>query len=192
MKDLRTNLSSRPGMTAFRFQSQVCAPAAERPRSALKGDKMIRLITTIISLLLMATYSLAAQYSMPNISMLPTIQMKASVEVDASFYKSHKIQRFEIVVVEDPDGKGKKYVKRIVGLGGELISIKNGKVYINKTELSEPFESIKATEDFPPFKIPDDEYFLLGDNRSASWDSRYWQKKTVGPALIHGKVINSK
>lgn len=153
---------------------------------------MIRFVTLFISFLLIAPQSWAAKYLMPNISMQPTIQMKAIVDIDPTFYKSHKIKRFDIVVVQDPDGKGKEYVKRIVGLGGETISIKDGKVYINNIVLSEPFKCIQATKDFAPFKIPEGEYFLIGDNRDKSWDSRYWQKKTVGPALIHGRVINAK
>lgn len=126
---------------------------------------------------------------MPNISMEPTIKMGASVRIYEAYYSKNSIQRFDIVVVTNPDDKESKYIKRIIGLGGERFEIKNGKIVVNGEPLKEPFVSIPPEEDFEPINIPSGEYFLLGDNRANSYDSRYWKKKTVSKDGIYAKVI---
>jgi signal peptidase I len=125
----------------------------------------------------------------PNISMEPTIKMGASVRIDEAYYSKNPIQRFDIVVVTDPEDKKPKYIKRIIGLGGERFQIKSGKILVNGEPLKEPFASIPPEEDFEPISIPNEEFFLLGDNRANSYDSRYWKNKTVGKDGIYAKVI---
>ena len=86
-------------------------------------------------------------------------------------------ERGEIVFFKFPDNEEETFVKRIIGLPGEKIEIKDGKVYINdSTEpLYEPYlRETPRSEDFGPVVVPEDSYFMMGDNRNHSSDSRAW------------------
>ena len=104
-----------------------------------------------------------------------------------------KIKRFDIVVIIPPRIPGKKLIKRIIGLPGEVIEIKNGNVMIDHCPLSEPFLKEKGDVMFrslnmDPRKIPSGSYFLLGDHREKSTDSRKFgplnKKSIVGKILF--------
>ena len=127
-------------------------------------------------------------FTIPVTSMEPTIKSGSPVLVDITFYDKNPIQRFDIVAVKDPDGKGKKYVKRIIGLGGERVAIERGAIFIDDIELREPFNTIPPDKDFGPIVVPENEYFVLGDNRPNSYDSRYWKRATLKKDDIIGKV----
>jgi len=99
-----------------------------------------------------------------------------------------ELQRGDIVVFLYPQDQTKSYIKRIVGLPGETIEIKDGKVYINGNQIEEPYLSpdYASQDTMPaPVAIPPDNYFVLGDNRNNSSDSRYWGP--VPRKLIYGK-----
>lgn len=87
------------------------------------------------------------------------------------------IDRFDVVIIDIPEQK-KLYVKRIIGLPGDKVEYKNDRLYINDKFIDEPFLKQKKkewkqfTKDFIVEKIPEDEYFVLGDNRMHSVDSR--------------------
>ena len=86
-------------------------------------------------------------------------------------------ERGEIVFFKFPDKEEETFVKRIIGLPGEKIEIKDGKVYINDSAepLYEPYlKETPRKEDFGPVVIPEDSYFMMGDNRNHSNDSRAW------------------
>lgn len=98
------------------------------------------------------------------------------------------LNRGDIVVHYYPVDTTKSYIKRIVGLPGETLMIEDGKVFINGTQLEEPYlpDDWKSVDSLPaPVKIPDGHYFVLGDNRRNSSDSRYWG--TLPRDLIYGK-----
>lgn len=99
-----------------------------------------------------------------------------------------ELQRGDIVVFLFPRDQSKSYIKRIVGLPGETIDIKKGKVIIDGKPLDEPYIHAKyvSFDTMPlPLVIPTDQYFVLGDNRKNSSDSRSWG--TVPRNLIYGK-----
>ena len=98
------------------------------------------------------------------------------------------LQRGEVITFLYPKDNTKWYFKRIIGLPGETLEIREGKVYINGQVLDEPYidETYnQVKQSFPPRIVPQNHYFVMGDNRDNSSDSRYWG--TVDKALIQGK-----
>ena len=119
-------------------------------------------------------------------SILPTI--KTGDHFGYAVFKTTEtelLQRFDIIVFkvyansERHITEDTQYVFRVIGLEGEKVELKKGKVFINDQLLEEPFEKIESKDDFAPIVIPKGEYFVLGDNRPHSFDSRFWKYKTV-------------
>jgi len=120
-----------------------------------------------------------------GMAMMPTLNNGDKVFV---LKRIAELKRGEIVVFLYPRDLSKSYIKRLIGLPGETIEVNNGKVSINGKLLDEPYLDPKfASYDTMPIAvvIPADHYFVLGDNRSNSSDSRSWG--TVPRNLIYGK-----
>ena len=102
-------------------------------------------------------------------------------------------ERGDIVIFKYPDNEEETYVKRVVGLPGETVTIENAKVYIDgsETPLDEPYLKEEWTVATGPytFEVPEDCYFVMGDNRNDSWDARYWTNTYVSGDKILGKAI---
>ena len=98
-------------------------------------------------------------------------------------------ERFDIVIFKYPDDESVDYLKRIIGLPGETVEIISGKVYINGELLDEPYLSEEPTGDYGPYQVPEDSYFMLGDNRAVSKDSRYWHNTYVKKDKIIAKAF---
>ena len=99
-----------------------------------------------------------------------------------------------IIIFKYPDDETQLFAKRIIALPGETIEVKNGIVYItdkngNKSTARTDFiTNCIPTGNFGPYTVPLGSYFVMGDNRNDSWDSRYWDNKTVKKGKIIGKV----
>lgn len=127
----------------------------------------------------------------PTPSMVPTIQINDRLLVDKISYRFSDIHRGDVVVFHPPsyvDQSGFDYVKRVIGLPGDRIEIKDGKVFINDSELNEPYEKEKPDYTYGPIVVPEETYFVMGDNRNQSNDSHYWgvlaKKNIIGKVCI--------
>ena len=106
-------------------------------------------------------------------------------------YIFSKPERGDVIIFEYPDDGDKLLIKRVIGLPGEMVIIKGGLVYINGSEvpLDEPYAHGVSKQDFGPYLIPADCYFVLGDNRDSSKDSRYWKNTYVTKKQIVAKAL---
>lgn len=101
-------------------------------------------------------------------------------------------KRGDVAVFRYPDNEEILYVKRIIGLPGDTVEVRDGSVYINgsTTPLNEPYLKEIPVGSFGPYEVPVGSYFMMGDNRNNSLDSRYWSTtKYVSEDKILGKVI---
>ncbi|HWT76619.1 MAG TPA: signal peptidase I [Mobilitalea sp.] len=125
----------------------------------------------------------------PSGSMEKTIMVGDKVGTYRLAYLFGNPKRGDIIVFPFPDDESVDYIKRIIGLPGETIEGKNGLVYIDGKPLKEPYVTSKLDSDFGPYKVPADSYFMMGDNRNISADSRYWNNKFVKRDKIIGKAL---
>lgn len=124
----------------------------------------------------------------PSSSMEETIEEGSRLIVNRTAYWMSQPERGDIVVFPSPD-TGEWYIKRIIGLPGETIEGKHGSVYIDGDRLEESYIVETVKEDFGPFQVPEGQYFMMGDNRNDSWDSRFWEDPFVAENEIIGKAV---
>lgn len=133
-----------------------------------------------------------ANSRVPSGSMENTIMTNDRVIGSRLSYKFSDPERGDIAIFRFPDDESLFYVKRIIGLPGETVDIINGAVYINgsETPLDEPYlkEAMIPEEDMH-FEVPEDSYFMMGDNRNYSYDARYWTNTYVARDKIIAKVL---
>jgi signal peptidase I len=130
-------------------------------------------------------------------SMMPKLHDQDRIFVNKFIYPLREwigdkepIKRGDIVVLLYPDDPSKSYIKRVVGLPGEEINVENGKLYINGMQIDEPYlDSEYISSDSMPgsVHVKEHHYFVMGDNRRNSSDSRYWG--LVPEKYIYGKAI---
>lgn len=131
--------------------------------------------------------------NVPTGSMENTIVTGSDMFGSRLAYLNSDPERGDIIIFRFPDNESEKYVKRIIGLPGETVTINEGKIYID--DATEPLEEdylkeewVEATGPFV-FQVPEDSYFVMGDNRNNSFDSRYWDNTFVTREEIIGKAL---
>lgn len=131
----------------------------------------------------------------PSGSMENTIMTGDKVLTFRLAYLFSEPKRGDIVVFPFPDDESVDYIKRIIGLPGETVEIRDGEVFINNSEeaLDEPYVKEDWDEegdsDNYTFIVPEDSYFMMGDNRRDSLDSRYWKNHFVSEDKIKSKAL---
>jgi signal peptidase I len=136
--------------------------------------------------------------------MMPTISPNDMCVVNPIAYETGEIQRFDIVIFEMPEQLKKltrsegdvRVMMRVIGLPGEKVEIRENQVFINDQLLNEPFERIVESDDprrnFNALIVPENEYFVLSDNRANSMGSRYREYSTIKRQVIYSKVVEIK
>ena len=125
----------------------------------------------------------------PTGSMENTIMSNDRIIASRLAYKIGEPERGDIAVFRYPDDKRILYVKRIIGIPGDTVIMMDGVTYVNGEMIDEPYLKEDAYGTYGPFIVPEDSYFMMGDNRNLSWDSRFWENTFVDEADILGKGI---
>lgn len=145
----------------------------------------------LLSLLLafIVVFFLYQPVQVEGTSMLPRLSNQERILINKFVYRFEPIQRGDIVVFRYPLDPSKSYIKRIVGLPGEWVGVIEGKVTINGNPLNEPYVPADALDQqsIPPTYVEPDHYYVLGDHRVSSNDSRVWG--TVERKYIYGKAV---
>lgn len=131
---------------------------------------------------------LVQAYRVPSGSMIPTLLIGDHFLANKLAYRVGKPQRFDIAVFEYPKDPAMTFVMRIVGITGDTVEIRDGVLWLNGSPIEEPYKgSIGGSlNTFGPVRVPVGGYFVLGDNRGQSADSRFWG--TVPGDKIWGRV----
>ena len=122
-------------------------------------------------------------------SMMPSLDDQERIFINKFVYQIEPIQRGDIVVFRYPRDPSKSFIKRVIGVAGDRVRIEDGRVYLNGKMLAEDYVP-RAYEDersYPEIVVPTDFYFVLGDHRSLSNDSRDFGP--VESSYIYGKAV---
>lgn len=151
----------------------------------------IKIFIIGIAAALLINSTIIVNATIPTGSMKNTIQPGDKVIGFRLSYKFNEPERGDIIIFKYPDDETKLYIKRVIGLPGEEIEIKGGKVYVNGVAepLEEPYIKDEPQGDFGPYEVPEDAYFVMGDNRNNSWDARFWDNTFVKKEKILGKAL---
>ena len=153
----------------------------------------IQIFVTAALIALVLNTCIIANSRVPTQSMENTIMAKSRIIGSRLSYLTDDPERGDVVIFHFPDDPTGKtyYVKRVIGLPGETVTVKDGKVYINGSDtplddsfIREPME----TEGKSTYKVPEDSYFMMGDNRNESYDSRFWDNPYVSKDKIVAKA----
>lgn len=125
----------------------------------------------------------------PSGSMEPTIMTDSRMIGLRVSYLLSGPERGDVIIFRYPDDETKIFVKRVIGLPGETVTITDGTVYIDGEPLEEDYLTVTTLGDFGPYEVPEECYFVLGDNRNNSLDSRYWDNTYVPEENILAKAL---
>lgn len=167
----------------------------KQPKSKLREavEFLIPIVVAVIIAIILKSV-VFANAVVPTGSMLNTIHEGDRIIASRLAYVKEDPQRYDVIIFKYPDDEKQIYVKRVIGLPGETVQVINGVVYVTKTngetiQLDNSFVTNCTPEgNFGPFEVPADSYFMMGDNRNSSWDSRFWDNKFVNKEEILGKV----
>lgn len=149
------------------------------------------MIAIVIGIVFVVDHVLLINARIPSSSMEDTIMVGDRVFGNRLAYNDSNPKRYDIVIFKYPDDERQLFIKRIIGLPGDKVEIIDGKVYINdsKTPLRDDFCPEKPIGSYGPYKVPKNSYFVLGDNRNNSKDSRFWVTTNyVKKSAILGKA----
>jgi signal peptidase I len=166
---------------------------SEESREHFWGEARLLLRDLVFALMIMALVLVfvAQPVKVEGTSMLPRLHDGERIFVNKLiYYGLPDIERGDIIVFWYPKDPTKSYIKRVIGLPGETVQIRAGRIFVNGKELKEPYLDPTldaAPEDKPPTYIEPHFYFVMGDNRDNSSDSRSWG--LVPEKYIYGKAL---
>lgn len=181
----------------------------KRDTKAILWEYTKAIVTALVLALFIRAYFVQA-FKIPSGSMIPTLLIGDHILVNKFIYGTklpfsdkrilllRKPERGDIIVFKYPEDHSRDFIKRVIAVEGDLIESKNKTIYVNGKPVSEPFTQhtdnfvrpggIEPRDNFGPLIVPKEKFFMMGDNRDQSYDSRYWgyvdMKEIRGKALV--------
>jgi signal peptidase I len=156
--------------------SVMPTPPAEAPAAAgLQHPNMLRDIVetmVLVAIAFLVVNALIGRFRIEQVSMLPNLHEGEYVIVDKVSYAFRQPERGEIIVLRNPNPGQPDLIKRVIGLPGETIEVRGGQVYIDGQPLTEPYIAQPMGREQTPITLQAGQYFVMGDNRGNSSDSR--------------------
>jgi signal peptidase I len=187
-------MSDKPYYENQRFQTSQEESPRERRRASKRGGGVIEfLVILLVSFALVFGFVrpfVVEAFYIPSESMVPTLRVGDRVLVNKFIYRFTEPERGDIVVFESVEGGKEDLIKRVVGVPGDKISVRGGRLFVN----GEPQRERYVNKKFPdssssaPTTVPEGHVFVMGDNRANSRDSRYFgavpKEKIEGEAFL--------
>ena len=168
----------------------------KQPQSPKQENPWVELTQTVVTAVILAfgirTFVAEARY-IPSSSMEPTLEINDRLIIEKMSYRFREPVRGDVVVFNPTEALKAQdfhdaFIKRIIGLPGETVLVREGKVYVDGNEITEKYIAEDPNYDYGPVVVPQGEYLVLGDNRNNSYDSHYWgfvpQDKIIGKAFV--------
>ena len=163
--------------------------------SAKEENAVVELLKTLVfaGFLAVGIRSCVAEARfIPSGSMQPTLDIDDRLIIEKISYRFRDPERGDVVVFSPTEALkadfDEAFIKRVIGLPGDIVEVENGEVYVNNQKLTEKYIEEAPDYKYPPTKVPEDQYLVLGDNRNNSLDSHIWgfvpRENLIGRATV--------
>lgn len=181
-----------PEYSPLEFDPESLSPSEESEAASKGGLRsvIIEIVETLLLavILFLGINTISARIQVDGRSMEPSFVHGEYVIVNKLAYRFGEFQRGDVIVFPFPYNEEEDYIKRVIGLPGDHVELRDGQVYVNGQRLDEPYIQEAARRDFSEMLVPDDAVFVMGDNRNDSSDSREWgplsMDSVIGKALF--------
>ena len=174
---------------ASQAATQIIAPKPKTSRAAGLFSAWMRDLIISLGISAFIIVFLYQPVKVEGTSMMPSLDDQERIFINKFVYRIEPIQRGDIVVFRYPRDPQKSFIKRVIGVAGDRVRIADGRVFLNGRMLVEDYvpAAFEDVRSYPEIIVPSDSYFVLGDHRSLSNDSRDFGP--VDASYIYGKAV---
>ena len=189
MQDQDTNASIRRSVDKYDNFSK--SPDKKKKEVRKEAMAYFKIVISAVAIAVVLVLFIIMNAKVPSGSLKDTINEGDRIVGLRLAYAFSSPKRGDIIIFKYPDNESTKYVKRVIGLPGDTVSFKDGDVYINGEKLNEPYLKTQHSTytSVESYTVPEGSYFMLGDNRENSKDSRFWNNTYVKKQKILAKVM---
>lgn len=177
---------------------RTCAETVSLPQKSVAREYIEAFLIAIVLALIIRTFIVEA-FKIPSGSMEQTLLVGDHLLVNKFIYRFTDPKRGDVIVFKYPDNPSRNFIKRIVGIGGDTVEVRDKTVYVNGQRQDDSFTQhlfsevlpaqMSPRDNFGPVTVPQNAYFMMGDNRDSSLDSRFWKNTFVTRQAIVGKAM---
>ncbi len=174
-------------MDLSHFSEEETGPVTSwAKRFGLLVFEIVKVVLISLAIILPVRLFLVQPFYVEGASMEPNFHASDYLIIDELSYRFHQPQRGEVIIFKNPRNHREYFIKRVIGLPGESVEVKDGRVFVNGKELAEAYIKHFSIDTYSAVKLADNHYFVMGDNRTNSLDSR--QIGSISKEAIIGRV----